>query len=168
MKPPRCLCSPSCREGAFSETAHNGWHPPSGSSSPYRLPSRSSPGGGSSRRLDWCGGRFPVPLGSFLARRWFLRWRTIFRTWRSRWYHPPWRHSFYVFFRYLRYRSGRGGFPASTTRHSKSGNRGRPEGMRKRMMKRVVDIEVTAPGSVTEEIVLLCSVTGFGHGFLVR
>src|SRR5919107_6301097 len=52
MKPPRCLCSPSCREGAFSETAHNGWHPPSGSSSLYRPSGRSSPGGGSSRRLD--------------------------------------------------------------------------------------------------------------------
>jgi hypothetical protein len=36
-------------------------------------------------------------------------------------------------------------------------------------MKGVVDIEVTAPsGSVTEEIVLLCTVTGFGHGFLVH
>src|SRR5919107_4356560 len=51
MKPPRCLCSPSCREGAFSETAHNGWHPPLGLSSPYRPPGRSSPGGGSSRGL---------------------------------------------------------------------------------------------------------------------
>ena len=40
--------------------------------------------------------------------------------------------------------------------------------MRKRMMKRVVDIEVTAPGSVTEEIVLLCTVTAFGHGFQVH
>ena len=35
-------------------------------------------------------------------------------------------------------------------------------------MKRVVDIEVTASGSVTEEIVFLCTVTGLGHGFLVR
>ena len=35
-------------------------------------------------------------------------------------------------------------------------------------MKRVVDIEVTASGSVSEEIVLLCTVTGFGHGFLVH
>jgi hypothetical protein len=40
--------------------------------------------------------------------------------------------------------------------------------MRKRMMKRVVDIEVTASGSVGEGIVLLCTVTGFGHGFLVH
>src|ERR671920_1838935 len=51
MKPPRCLCSPSYREGTFSENAHNGWHPPSGLSSPYRPPGRSSPGGGSSRGL---------------------------------------------------------------------------------------------------------------------
>jgi hypothetical protein len=40
--------------------------------------------------------------------------------------------------------------------------------MRKRMMKRVVDIEVSASGSVSEGIVLLCTVTGFGHGFLVH
>src|SRR5215207_5716121 len=59
MKPPRCLCSPSCREGAFSETAHNGWHPPSGLSSPYRPPGRSSPGGGSSRGVGGAVGGSP-------------------------------------------------------------------------------------------------------------
>jgi hypothetical protein len=36
------------------------------------------------------------------------------------------------------------------------------------MMKRVVDIELTASGSVSEEIVLLCTVTGFGPGCLVH
>src|SRR5215203_2508682 len=63
MKPPRCLCSPSCREGAFSESAHNGWHPPLMSSSPYRPPGRSSPGGGSSRRLDGAVGVSPCLSG---------------------------------------------------------------------------------------------------------
>src|SRR5215213_9289952 len=37
----------------------------------------------------WGGGRFPAPLGAFLARRWFLPWGNIFRTWRIRWYYPP-------------------------------------------------------------------------------
>src|SRR5215207_1731000 len=59
MKPPRCLCSPSCREGFFSETAHNGWHPPSGLSSPYRPLGRSSPGGGSSRGVGGAVGVSP-------------------------------------------------------------------------------------------------------------
>jgi hypothetical protein len=35
-------------------------------------------------------------------------------------------------------------------------------------MKRVVDIEVTASGGATEEIELICTVTGFGDGFLVH
>src|SRR5215213_3317840 len=37
----------------------------------------------------WGGGRFPAPLGAFLARWWFLPWGNIFRTWRTRWYYPP-------------------------------------------------------------------------------
>src|SRR5215204_6826011 len=99
MKPPRCLCSPSCREGAFSETAHNGWHPPSGLSSPYRPPGcsstrrrffsrafggavgvsprlsgRSSPGGGSSvggpsSALGGAGGTTPLEEAQLLRLR---------------------------------------------------------------------------------------------------
>ena len=32
----------------------------------------------------------------------------------------------------------------------------------------MIDIEVTASGGATEEIELICTVTGFGHGFLVH
>src|SRR5215212_6596693 len=63
MKPPRCLCSPSCEKVPSRKLPITGGNPPSGSSSPYRPLGRSSPGGGSSRRLDGAVGVSPCLSG---------------------------------------------------------------------------------------------------------
>jgi hypothetical protein len=42
------------------------------------------------------------------------------------------------------------------------------EGGEKKMVERLVDMEVTEDGTVTEEIELICTMTGFRRRFLVH
>ena len=42
------------------------------------------------------------------------------------------------------------------------------EGGEKKMVERLVDMEVTEDGTVTEEIELICAMTGFRRRFLVH